>query len=245
MKRRAWFGALLLCCTLPATAAPDREQELAALRSRIEKLRTELEETRGERDTVRDSVRATERRIDGQLTQLRKTRAREADETRKLAALEKSRARAQGDLAKHRAEIDAAVRAAFVLGRQDTLKLLLSQDDPARLSRMLVYARYLTESRVAQMLKLQRTLDELAVIEKQIGERRTQLLTDRHLDEPVEAGGCAQLPGLLVHPGQEVRTDGIDVGVRSRHRHHHVEGHRADDDLEDEDEETEDEDWEE
>jgi septal ring factor EnvC (AmiA/AmiB activator) len=174
---RAALGALLLSCSVAITAAPDRAQELAELRGRIEKLQSELEETRGERDTVRDSVRAAERRIDARLTQLRKTRAREQAETRKLATLEKSRARAQGDLARHRGEIEATVRAAYVLGRQDPLKLLLSQDDPARVSRMLVYARYVTESRVAQMLKLQRTLAELDTLEKQIGERRALLQT--------------------------------------------------------------------
>ncbi len=161
---------MLLLLSLPAAA--DREQELAALKSRIDKLQTELEETRGERDSARDAVRATERRIDSQLTRLRKTREREAAEARKLAALEQSRSRAHGDLARNRTEIDAAVRAAFILGRQDPLQLILSQDDPARVSRMLVYARYVAESRVAQMLKLQRALDELALLEKQVVERR-------------------------------------------------------------------------
>ena len=170
---RAVGGALLLFCSL--IAAADREQELAALKNRIEKLQTELEETRGERDAAREAVHTTERRISNQLTRLRQTQSREKTESDRLAALEKSRARTQKDLSARRAEIDATVRTAWLLDRQEPLKLLLSQDDPARVSRMLVYARYLAESRVSQSIQLQRTLDEMDRIEKQITERRLVL----------------------------------------------------------------------
>lgn len=165
---------MLVAGAAPAGAeAPDAE--LGALRTRLERLQAELAETRGERDEARERLRATERRIGGLYRELRTTETRQRREGARLHELEQSRERRRTELGRQRGELDAALRAAYALGRQDTLKLLLSQDDPAAASRVLTYYRYLTAARLQRIRALESTLAELDRLEREIGERQRAL----------------------------------------------------------------------
>lgn len=173
--RRRRLACLAVCLAVAWPATADRERELAELRTRLEKLQSELSETRGDRDEARDRLRDTERRIGAGLRQLRQTEARVRHETTRLTNLERARARQRSDLETQRRELERLVRASHALGRQDTLRLVLSQDDPERLSRLLTYSRYVAAARVARAENLQQALARLDAVEADIRERRQTL----------------------------------------------------------------------
>jgi len=181
--RRVACLAICLAAALPAGA--DREADLAALRARLEKLQSKLVETRGDRDEARDRLRDTERRIGTGLRKLRLTETRARQETARLGNLEQARRRQHTEVEQHRRELERLMRASYALGTQDTLKLVLSQDDPGRVSRMLTYSRYLAASRAARIEGLQQTLARLDAVETDIRERR-QTLATLHAEQRAE-----------------------------------------------------------
>jgi len=174
-----WLAALVLAYSGAVAAAGQNEEQLRALRTRIEALQADLNETRGERDEARAQLRESERRIGSQFKSLRDTEARQRSETKRLTALQQARTRSRAELGTHRQELEQAVRAAYVLGKQDYLKLLLSQDDPARMSRTLTYYRYLTEAHAARIERIETALSRLDVLEQQIADRAQELATLR------------------------------------------------------------------
>ena len=180
-----WLAALVLAYSGAIAAAGQNEEQLRALRTRIEALQADLNETRGERDEARAQLRESERRIGSQFKSLRDTEARQRSETKRLTALQQARTRSRAELGTHRQELEQAVRAAYVLGKQDYLKLLLSQDDPARMSRTLTYYRYLTEAHAARIERIETALSRLDVLEQQIAERAQELaaLRARQLEQ--------------------------------------------------------------
>jgi septal ring factor EnvC (AmiA/AmiB activator) len=165
--------AICLSAAVPATA--DREGDLAQLRARLEKLQSELTETRGDRDEARDRLRDTERRVGAVLRTLRQTETRAHHETTRLANLQHARRHQHAELTQHRGELARLMRASYALGSQDTLKLLLSQEDPERVSRMLTYSRYLAAARTTRIEASQRTLARLDAVETEIRERQSAL----------------------------------------------------------------------
>ena len=171
--------ALLLAGILPgflSAATPDANRAaLDALRARIEKLQAEVESTRGERDEVRARLRDLERRISALVRNLHDTDVRMRAETRRLNALEQDRERRRAELADRRQELERAVRAAYALGNQAYLKLLLSQEDPASVSRVLTYYRYLATARATRIEEITGVLARLDVVEAQISERQRSL----------------------------------------------------------------------
>jgi septal ring factor EnvC (AmiA/AmiB activator) len=161
---------------IASAAAPDANRAaLDALRARIEKLQSEIESTRGERDDARARLRDTERRISTLVRNLHDTDVRMRAETRRLNALQQERSRRRAELADRRRELEQAVRAAYALGRQAYLKLLLSQEDPARVSRVLTYYRYLAAARATRIERITRMLARLDTLEAQITERQRSL----------------------------------------------------------------------
>jgi septal ring factor EnvC (AmiA/AmiB activator) len=180
-----WLALLTLACSLSAPAATQNEEQLRALRTRIEALQADLNETRGERDEARVQLRETERRMGGQYKSLRDTESRQKAETTRLTSLQQARSRYRAELGTRRQELEQSLRAAYLLGKQDTLKLLLSQDDPERVSRTLTYYRYLVQARATRIEGLETTLARLDVLEKEIAERVQELaaLRTRQLEQ--------------------------------------------------------------
>ena len=209
-----WLAALVLAYSGAVAAASQNEEQLHALRTRIEALQADLNETRGERDEARAQLRESERRIGSQFKSLRDTEARQRSETARLTALQQARTRSRAELGTHRQELEQAVRAAYVLGKQDYLKLLLSQDDPARVSRTLTYYRYLTEAHAARIEGIETALNRLDVLEKQIAEHVQELaaLRARQLEQKnaLEATR-AERRNLLAQLNERVRDRSQEV----------------------------------
>ena len=67
------------------------------------------------------------------------------------------------------------LRSAYVSGHEEYVKLIMNQQDPAVVSRMLVYYRYLTESRVRTITRINQHLDLLKTLESDIHSRSVDL----------------------------------------------------------------------
>ena len=205
---------LVLAYSAAGSAASQNEEQLRVLRTRIEALQADLNETRGERDEARTRLRESERRIGSQFKSLRDTEALQKSDMARLTALQQARTRGRDELDTQRQELEKAVRAAYALGKQDYLKLLLSQDDPARVSRTLTYYRYLTQARATRIEGFEASLRRLDVLEKQIAERVQELgaLRTRQLEQKnaLEATR-AERRALLAQLNEQVRDRSQEV----------------------------------
>lgn len=65
----------------------------------------------------------------------------------------------QGQIDKLSKELSRQVRAAYAMGQQDKLKLMLNQQDPALSSRIMVYYEYLNKSRLENLLTSNKLLN--------------------------------------------------------------------------------------
>lgn len=187
----AALAALLLALPpLVASAEPDAEREtkkaeLKRLRDRIDALRGDLAKVRGEHDTLRDELRSSEQRIASLARNLKQLDEQLREQGRKLAGLRDEQRTLTRQVADQRRHLGGQVRAAYAIGRQEQLKILLNQEDPARLGRMLTYYDYLNRARTERIAALLVTLDRLAVVERAIADETRTLdgLRDRQLAE--------------------------------------------------------------
>ena len=164
---RASPAALGLCLalSLPVSAGaaekPDTAAELKTLRDRIKTVETRIETAGDEADTLTGQLRENE-------TTTASTRARldviKQDIARKQAGLQKLRAeqatRGQA-LKRQKQALAAQIRAAYRIGRNNSLKLILNQEDPALIGRALAYYAYLNQSRARKINEVRLGLDEL------------------------------------------------------------------------------------
>lgn len=178
----AFFICLcLLGLNLAAAADPAedsrRAEELKRLRDRIEALQTGLERTRGQRNALEDELRTVERRVGATAADLHRIEGRLAGERARLEALRAQQAKEQDRLHGQRRYLAEQVRAAYAMGRQEYLKLLLNQEDPGRVSRALTYYRYLTQARAARIGEIKAILARLAEFAARIAAQTRELET--------------------------------------------------------------------
>lgn len=161
------LAALPLVQPLPAGAA-DEAARLEALRARIAEVEAEVKATESELDGLQLELRRREQAMAEASRSLRDLEVRIAGAAANLAELEAEREERGAELGKHRGQLAEQIRAAHVLSRQSYLKLLLNQEDPARLSRALVYYDYFNRSRLERIDALAARLQSLEELEQSI-----------------------------------------------------------------------------
>jgi septal ring factor EnvC (AmiA/AmiB activator) len=138
-----------------------REDELRQLRGEISTLQNQLSDRERERQALQEQLRSAEKRIGKTTHQLRTLATNLERQQRRLEQLEAERDVQRAALATNRAALKQQMRSAYAMGRQERLKILLNQQDPAVVSRLLVYYDYFNRSRAEQIGRLGKSLEAL------------------------------------------------------------------------------------
>ncbi len=145
-----------------------RAAELAALRQRIALLRDDLNRVHSRYDALRNDLRVSEEAIGRIAGTLHDLNIQLALQRRKLAALQRKRADLENSIARQRRLLGEQIRAAYAMGRQEYLKILLSQQQPATLGRVITYYDYLNRARSARISSLLEAMRQLDRVRRQI-----------------------------------------------------------------------------
>lgn len=158
MAFTAWIAGALV---VGPAEAQNEEVELERVRARIEALERRLAEETIERDAGAEALRQAEISVADAAERLARTRSDLADQQAHLRSLEVDIAGARTRLADEQDALQRQVRMSYLAGRQEFLKLLLSQDNPADLSRMMTYFDYLNRARGARILRVAADMEAL------------------------------------------------------------------------------------
>jgi len=158
-------------------AAPaGQEAKLERLRARIGVLQQHMDHTRGEQHGLTSQLRDSERQIGRLSRRLRVLDGRLSRQQDKLRELRNKEHADSLALVAERKALARQLRAAYATGRQERIKLLLNQEDPATLSRILVYYDYLHRARARRMARLQEQLAALASTRERIDQETSHLV---------------------------------------------------------------------
>lgn len=153
----------------------ERTRELEQLRDRIEGMRKVLQATRGRQDSVQAELQQVEERV-GEVTQALHRIEQDLRQARQsLAKSETRAAQLRTGLDRQRDALARQVRASYAFGRQEQLKILLNQGDPATVRRALVYYDYLNRSRTNRIQEALRDLEELRRVQASVVEQQERL----------------------------------------------------------------------
>lgn len=174
-------AASVLCCAGSGAAAPEPEDsaqakaKLATVRARIAALTNRLGDELKERDALSAHLRAAELAITAKRQRLDALRTAQTATERRWSELRVQQKFTQNALQAERAALGAQVRAAYMIGRQEELKLLLNQSNPASLGRTLTYYGYFAAQRSGKIDTIQVQVLHLQRLVEEINEQSTQL----------------------------------------------------------------------
>jgi septal ring factor EnvC (AmiA/AmiB activator) len=218
LRCTAALVALLLAVPLPLPAqsgtAADQEAALQAVRKQIKALESRIARQTTQRDESARALRELEVASAASARKLAAVRVdlqRQQTRQRALAAEQRT---AAANLAAQRAALATQVRLSYMTGREEVFKLLLSQENPADLGRMLAYYDYFNRARTVRIGAVNSDLERLRALEAQAAALRAELqaLEETQAAEVAALGGTREeRRTLLDRQDAELRSASRDV----------------------------------
>ena len=149
--------------------------KLAEIRGRIAALTNRLHDELKERDALSARLREAEVGIAAMRRRLENLRSALVAAERRRGELRGEEARAHAALDTERAALATQVRTAYMIGRQERIKLLLSQSDPAAAGRMATLYGYFARARAQKIDEIRERVARVQDLADQIQQTTERL----------------------------------------------------------------------
>jgi septal ring factor EnvC (AmiA/AmiB activator) len=153
----------------------ESESALTAVRKEIKALQDRIARETTRRDEGTRALRAAEVEIATATRKLAEVRGNLRVQQSARRDLTQETERANRRLGAERAALARQVRSSYMTGREELFKLLLSQESPAALGRMLVYFDYYNRARSARIDTVAGELAKLATLDQETSRVETEL----------------------------------------------------------------------
>ncbi len=172
---RFWL-CVFACVYLQAAWAVDANPEqLRQLEVRIRALQSRMHDTQTEYGQLQQQLQQSEETIGEIVERIKQINIDLAEQQAHLAELQQQRAQQLQQLAAQRTVLARQIQAAYIIGRQDYLKLWLNQESPDHIGRLLTYYDYFNRARANQIEIINDTLAQIDTLEKAIARENTRL----------------------------------------------------------------------
>ena len=179
----AGMSVLVLGAALPVTA---QETDSRAARAELEKTQADIQRLKDMLDGLKQEVSGLESELKESETDIGRLKGESNEleqqiregETRLLDLREQAKA-LQASLEAQQEQIAQQVRAAYMAGQQGYLKVLLNQDDPGRMARMMRYYEYAGQARVEEINRFNDTLSQIQLASADIVREQAALQSAR------------------------------------------------------------------
>ena len=170
------LGGLFACAAMAEDSADTRRQ-LDALNKQIGVLKQNIGQTQKAKSRAARELQDVETEIGKLAAKLHRTRQERDKRQQRLGTLERQQGELRNKQGRQKALIAEQIRSAYVQGREGQLKMLLNQEDPQSLSRLISYYDYVNKARSQQLREYQSTLTALSELIPEIAEE-TEALSD-------------------------------------------------------------------
>lgn len=209
-----WITALFLAISAPSGLASEAtREELNKLRDQIDRLSDVLDRERAELSTLHDELARVERAMGVLNHRIHETQVDIRSKTGRIKESESEISGIDAELTDRRRQLKNLIVATYASGRAEYLKLLLNQEDPAGLGRLLAYYRYFSDSRVSEIKSFESTVDRLQRVKSGLLEEKSEL-------EALEKAQQSQREDLSAARGQRRSVvAALESGINTGEQH--------------------------
>jgi murein hydrolase activator len=178
-SNRALRALLVLtgCLTWAALAATPQktEAQLRSLREKIERVTQQVSRDAVQRDRLSANLRAAELSVGQARGEMSRIGHEYADRSERRNALSAERGTQQRALGQERQALAGELRAAYLIGRAEPLKLLLAARDPLRSARLFSYYGYFGRARAREISAIQQHVQRLDRLDTELAQQQSEL----------------------------------------------------------------------
>ncbi len=191
-----------------------KERELEQVRERISDLKQSMDHSANERDRLTGELQDIEVAISEQRIRIKDIEREQRFTENRKKALDNDLAEREAHLDAESRKLAAQVRAAYMSGSQEKIKLLLNQRDPATLGRLMAYYRYLNDYRADNIADVTEEIQKLDALRSQIAAEEARLAglaKNRYAELSRLNGSQEARQKLLVSLRQKIVSEGQEV----------------------------------
>lgn len=144
------------------------ESDLKSVRGQIRDITRQMAKDAAARDKLAKDLRAAEGDVVDVRERLNTLRGERKERATRRAELARQKAERERALAEERGALGEQLRAAYVIGREEPLKLLLNQQDPARAGRMFAYYSYFGRARAEHIAGIELRVSEIQTLDAEL-----------------------------------------------------------------------------
>lgn len=163
--------------------AKSKESELQQVREHIESVRKSIQNDAERRDSLVGELKQADESIQAARAELADVRARRLAVEQQLQALQTQQSQAEAKLNLEREALARELRLSYMNGRNEQFKLLLNQQDPAQLGRMINYYGYFGRARAEHIQSINDQLAHIELLQERIAQQTEQLRSVERINE--------------------------------------------------------------
>jgi septal ring factor EnvC (AmiA/AmiB activator) len=168
-------AATVVAATKPESEAQKAESELQSVKSEIERISKQVSGEQVEHDRLAKELRSVELSVGKARESLEIVRRERAETAGHRATLAGQKKDAQANIARGRSALAGQLRAAYLIGHEEPLKLLLNQQDPARAGRMFVYYSYFGRERAQEIQSIEANVTRIDELDTELSAQDAKL----------------------------------------------------------------------
>ncbi|WP_394132955.1 murein hydrolase activator EnvC family protein [Shewanella maritima] len=168
-------GFIILAQSVQAADLDKRQSELKAIQSQINQQQNSLKSTTKQREQLMSLLKKDEQAIAKSAQLVNQTQDKLAKLNKALQALGQQQAELDTLKRTQQKTLSKQLSSAYLAGNHDYSKMMLNQQNPATVERMLTYYQYLNNARMKAISQLKETSEQLAQVEQQQVQQQQQL----------------------------------------------------------------------
>lgn len=168
----------MLCLPNIGLTQSEEEQarkQLKQLQQDMQRISREIYSEKARKDTLQGQLRESEINLGALQRDIRKNERDQKAAQKRLAKLKTERGELEKARDKQQDSIARELKSAYQMGRQGQVKVLLNQEEPDTVARIMAYYRYFLQARSVQIESYRQTLAQIAALEPQIESLSRQL----------------------------------------------------------------------
>jgi len=166
---------LLLPCLAFANAEVDNKKQLSLLRERMQRVEKSLSVSQQSKTQEQKALRKIDKKLGQASKELRHLAQQLAKKTSAIKGLKKQRRSLQQAISEQKDILAEQLRSAYMMGKQQRVKMLLNQQQPDRMSRVLQYYDYFNQARIDSVKVLDKDIQQLKDVELNLQHEESEL----------------------------------------------------------------------
>lgn len=153
----------------------EQQAQLDKLKRNISRLEDKLQRQSQEKDNLHSQLKVIELKSTQLNSRIRQSRQQISATEIELSSLKKSQGQLQARINEQSATIAEQIRAAHKMGSAEPMKLLLNQQDPQQVARVLKYYDYVLKARSQKVQQFKADVDDLTTLVEKINRTKINL----------------------------------------------------------------------